>query len=125
MELNTVLLLFVALLILASLLQRLAERTTLPASILLAAAGAVIGGAAIPPSAWARATPSSRRITRLSIPPRVRRGPFNVFLPVLPSRRLEPTDPSTRRSILASGHRGGGGDRRHRTSWRQSPGGSA
>ena len=44
MELNTALLLLVALLTLASLLQRLAARTTLPASILLAAAGAVIGG---------------------------------------------------------------------------------
>src|SRR5262245_5596817 len=47
MELSTALLLFVALLILASLLQRLAARTTLPASILLAAAGALIGAVAL------------------------------------------------------------------------------
>jgi CPA1 family monovalent cation:H+ antiporter len=44
MELNTALVLLVALLVLASLLQRLSAQTTLPASILLAAAGAVIGG---------------------------------------------------------------------------------
>jgi Na+:H+ antiporter len=44
MELYTALLLLAGLLILASLIQRLAARTTLPASILLAAAGAAIGG---------------------------------------------------------------------------------
>jgi hypothetical protein len=47
MELSTALPLFVALLFLASLLQRLAARTTLPASILLATAGALIGGGAL------------------------------------------------------------------------------
>jgi CPA1 family monovalent cation:H+ antiporter len=47
MELNTALLVLIALLIVASLTQRLAVQTTLPASILLAVAGVMIGGAAM------------------------------------------------------------------------------
>jgi CPA1 family monovalent cation:H+ antiporter len=83
MELNTALVLLVALLMLASLLQRLAAQTTLPASILLAAAGAVIGGVTMLAERFGSGDPITAAIKAFIDPPLGSDVFLYVFLPVL------------------------------------------
>ena len=83
MELNTALVLLVALLILASLLQRLAAQTTLPASILLAAAGAVIGGLTMLAERVGSGDPITAAVKAFIDPPLGSDVFLYVFLPVL------------------------------------------
>ena len=83
MELNTALVLLVALLILASLLQRLAAQTTLPASILLAGAGATIGGATMLAERVGSGDPITAAVKAFIDPPLGSDVFLYVFLPVL------------------------------------------
>src|SRR5262245_37771682 len=83
MELNTALVLLVALLMLASLLQRLATQTTLPASILLAAAGAVIGGVTMLAERLGSGDPITTAVRAFIDPPLGSDVFLYVFLPVL------------------------------------------